>query len=225
MRTLLEFRRSPNSVKVRVALGFKGLAYETREMMAADRAPMIEAAGWPLTPILLDGEVAMRDSAAILHYLEANYRDAPSLTPPNRDEIRSAEAILANLNPEILRIQWRLGPEIEKPEAERDRAAIGRGRSALVAALERLEERLGEQPWLVGEAMSMYDVILACNLLPGRPPERFVAQSPVWRFFAEHLEIGAERPTVVDWIGRVVGHDRPPDGGGAGSGGTSATPG
>ncbi|MGH2394904.1 MAG: glutathione S-transferase N-terminal domain-containing protein, partial [Candidatus Limnocylindria bacterium] len=67
MRTLLEFHRSPNSVKVRVALGYKGLEYEIREMMAADRAPMIEAAGWPLVPILLDGDVVMRDSAAILH--------------------------------------------------------------------------------------------------------------------------------------------------------------
>ena len=142
MRTLLEFHRSPNSVKVRVALGFKGLDYEIREMMAADREPMIEAAGWPLVPILLDGDVVMRDSAAILHYLEANYRQAPSLTPASRDDIRSAEALLARLNPEILGIQWSLEDEIRKPETERDMARIAAGRAGMVGALERLDRRL-----------------------------------------------------------------------------------
>ncbi|HWC07339.1 MAG TPA: glutathione S-transferase family protein [Gemmatimonadota bacterium] len=207
MRTLLEFHRSPNSVKVRVALGFKGLEYEIREMMAADRAPMMEAAGWPLVPILLDGDVAMRDSAAILHYLEANYRDAPSLTPASRDDIRSAEALLARLNPEILSIQYGLEDEIRKSDSERDEGRIATGRATLVAALERLERRLATVPWLVGGAMSLYDVILACNLLPARPPARFVEQSPLWRFFADHLALDGDRPAIEAWVDRVIAHD------------------
>jgi glutathione S-transferase len=207
MRTLLEFHRSPNSVKVRVALGFKGLEYENREMMAADRAPMMEAAGWPLVPILLDGDVAMRDSAAILHYLEANYRDAPSLTPASRDDIRSAEALLARLNPEILSIQYGLEDEIRKSDSERDEGRIATGRATLVAALERLERRLATVPWLVGGAMSLYDVILACNLLPARPPARFVEQSPLWRFFADHLALDGDRPAIEAWVDRVIAHD------------------
>jgi glutathione S-transferase len=207
MRTLLEFHRSPNSVKVRVALGFKGLEYEIREMMAADRAPMMEAAGWPLVPILLDGDVAMRDSAAILHYLEANYRDAPSLTPVSRDDIRSAEALLARLNPEILSIQYGLEDEIRKSDSERDEGRIATGRATLVAALERLERRLATVPWLVGGGMSLYDVILACNLLPARPPARFVEQSPLWRFFADHLALDGDRPAIEAWVDRVIAHD------------------
>ncbi len=207
MRTLLEFHRSPNSVKVRVALGYKGLEYQVREMMAADRAPMIEAAGWPLVPILLDGQVVMRDSAAILHYLEANYRDAPGLTPAHRQDILAAEALLGNLNPEILRIQWSLEDEIRKDEAERDLARIREARSSLRAGLERLDDRLSTQPWLVGDGMSIYDIILACNLLPTRPPPRFVEQSPLWRFFAEHFRLAGERPAVEAWIDRVIAHD------------------
>ena len=207
MRTLLEFHRSPNSVKVRVALGFKGLDYEIREMMAADREPMIEAAGWPLVPILLDGDVVMRDSAAILHYLEANYRQAPSLTPASRDDIRSAEALLARLNPEILGIQWSLEDEIRKPEPERDMARIAAGRAGMVGALERLDRRLAGDSWLVGGAMSLYDVILACNLLPTRPPHKFVEQSPLWRFFADHLALDGDRPAIEAWVDRVVAHD------------------
>lgn len=205
MRKLLEFHRSPNSVKVRVGLAFKGLDFRTEEMMAADRRPMIEAAGWPLVPILLDGDVTMRDSAAILHYLEANYRDAPSLTPGSRDAIRSAEAILVNLNPEILRIQWSLAPEMEKDEP--DRAALAEARKALVRALGRLEERLADRAWLVEDRMSLYDVILACNLLPSRPPARFVEESRIWSFYAENVGLDGDSPAVEGWIDRIVAHD------------------
>ena len=205
-RRLLQFRRSPNSIKVRIALGAKGLAYEAEEMMAADRAPMIEAAGWPLVPILIDGGVVMRDSAAILHYLEANYRE-PSLTPRSRDEIRSAERIVAVVVPEILGLRASIESEIQKPEAERDAAAAERVRRGIVAALERLDERLASRTWLVGDAMSMYDVILACELIPTRAPAEFVAQSPLWRYMDANLRIAAERPNVDAWVARVIAHD------------------
>jgi len=207
MRRLLEFHRSPNSVKVRVALEVKGLEYETEEMFSADREPIVRASGWPLVPVLVDGPVTMRDSTAILHYLETNYRDAPSLTPSSRDDILAAQTLLANLTPEIRRAQWTLEPEIRKAPEERDDDRIAAGRRALVDALGRLEERLASRPWLAGDAMSLYDVILGCDLIPARPPRAFVEQSPVWRFFEERLAIADERPRVAEWISRVVAHD------------------
>lgn len=207
MRRLLEFHRSPNSVKVRVGLNAKGLEYESEEMMAAERGPMLEAAGWPLVPILLDGDVVMRESAAILQYLEANYGDAPSLTPPTRDDIKTAETIVTRLNPEILAIQWRLSPEIEKAEDERNLERIENGRRDLAAALAKLETRLERRSWLVGEAMSLYDVILACNLLPARAPASFAEESPIWRFFDRHFRLSPDRPGVAGWMDRVLAHD------------------
>lgn len=208
MRRLLEFHRSPNAVKVRVALNYKGLEFETEEMMAADREPMIEAAGWPMIPILVDGDVVMRESAAILHYLEANYRDRPSLTPASGEDIRSAEALLMVLNPEVLRIQWGLRPQIDKPEEERDLGRIRNARLALSDTLMRLEARLTGREWLVGDAMSIYDVILACNLLPAEPPPSFVEQSPIWAFFDAHFRLGEDRARVANWIERVTEWDR-----------------
>jgi glutathione S-transferase len=207
MRRLLEFHRSPNSVKVRIALEFKGLEYETEEMFSADREPIVRAGGWPLVPILLDGGVAMRDSSAILHYLEANYRDAPSLTPDSRDDILAAETLLANLLPQIGRAQWSVQGEISKSPEERDAGRIAGGRRALVEALERLEHRLSRRAWLVGESMSMYDVILACTLIPAAPPREFVAESAIYRFFDEHFGIEDERPRVIEWVRRVLAHD------------------
>lgn len=207
MRRLLEFHRSPNSVKVRIALEVKRLDYETQEMFAADRDPIVAAGGWPLTPILLDGQVRMRDSAAILHYLEANYRDRPSLTPGSRDEILSAEALLANLSSPVRRAQWSVEPEMRKPPEERDQARIAKARQALVETLGRLEERLSRREWLVGESMSLYDVILGCTLIAIRPPPAFVEQSVIYRFYHEHMGIDGERPRVTEWVGRVLAHD------------------
>ena len=207
MRRLLEFHRSPNSVKVRIALEFKGLDYETQEMFSADRGPIVDAGGWPLVPILLDGTVTMRDSAAILHYLEANYRDAPSLTPASRDDILAAEALLANVGPDVRRAQWSVQPEVQKPPEERDAELIEKARAALIDSLDRLEARFDHRPWLVGESMSIYDVILGCTLIAIRPPREFVEQSAIYRFYDEHMRIESERPHVSEWVGRVLAHD------------------
>lgn len=203
----MEFHRSPNSVKVRIGLAVKGLEYEAEEMFAADRAPMIEAAGWPMTPILIDGPVVMRDSLAILHYLDANYREGPSLVPPGRDEIRSGEGVLLLLRPEILRIQWSLAPQLELPEAERDLDRLKVAARALNDALLQLEGRLANRPWLVGEEMSLFDIVLACDLLPCRPPTRFVEQSPIWRFYAAHFGLEPDRSHVAEWMDRVLAVD------------------
>ena len=210
MRRLLEFHRSPNSVKARVGLNAKGLEFTAEEMASADRAPMIEAAGWPLVPILIDGDVRIRDSAAILHYLESNYREGTSLTPASRDDILAAEALLLNLRPEILRIQWSLQPELQKPEEERSAEKAKVVRRTLNDALMRLAARFTDAEWLVGDAMSMYDVILACDLLPTRPPARFVVQSPMWRYFAQHLCLDEDRAPVARWIDRVMAWDPGP---------------
>lgn len=207
MRRLLEFHRSPNSVKVRVALEYKGLEYETEEMYSADREPIVRAGGWPLVPILIDGAVRMRDSAAILHYLEANYRDAPSLTPGSRDEILAAEVLLANVTPDIRRAQWSVQPEIQKSAEERDTERIAAARHALVASLSRLEARLADREWLVGDSMSLYDVILGCNLIPARPPRGFVETSAIYRFFDQYMRVDDERPRVAAWVDRVLAYD------------------
>ena len=207
MRRLLEFHRSPNSVKVRIALEFKGLEYETQEMYSADRGPIVEAGGWPLVPILIDGPVRMRDSAAILHYLEANYREAPSLTPASRDDILAAEALLANVGPDVRRAQWSVRPEVSKPPEERDHELIEKARAALVDSLGRLEERFGDRSWLVGDSMSMFDVILGCTLIAIRPPRAFVEESAIYRFYDEHMRIDTERPRVSEWVDRVLAYD------------------
>ncbi|MFN2432443.1 MAG: glutathione S-transferase family protein [Gemmatimonadota bacterium] len=207
MIRLLEFHRSPNCAKVRIGLRFKGLDFETEELSAADRSPLREAANWPLVPVLLDGRVSMRESEAILHYLESNYREGPSLTPDSADGIREGEAA-------VLEARWRLRPILRKvyglvmrPAEERDLSLLQGLPVHLREALAPVDRALEGKDFLLGERMSLYDVVLACALLPLRPNPLYAAQSPIWAFFGEHLSLPDGVPHVAPWVDRVAAHD------------------
>lgn len=207
MIRLLEFHRSPNCAKVRVALGYKDLPFEPVEMSASDRAPMLTAAGWPLVPVLLDGPVSMRDSEAILHYLESNYRDRPSLTPATIEEIRRGEALRdaaqQNLRPLLRRIY---GAAMRAP-ADRDPELVRGIGEEVRAAVLPLERELSGKPFLLGERLSLYDIVVGCALMPARPNPVYAAQSPLWAFLLEHVSLPADVPNVHGWLDRVLAFD------------------
>jgi hypothetical protein len=76
---LYDLGPSPNSMKVRVTLGYKGLPYRKIAVNSGNRAPVIKVSRQPLTPVLLHGGRAVYDSAGILRYLDANFPQAPSI--------------------------------------------------------------------------------------------------------------------------------------------------
>jgi len=75
--TLIQIPFSHNCVKVRVALGLKGLAYRTKDIPPMDRASVVAASGQGLVPVLVDDGRAIADSTAILLHLETSYPDTP----------------------------------------------------------------------------------------------------------------------------------------------------
>lgn len=77
---LIQIPFSHNCVKVRVALGLKGIPFETQDIAPMDRAPVVRASGQGLVPVLIDGGRAVADSTAILLYLEERYPN-PALVP------------------------------------------------------------------------------------------------------------------------------------------------
>jgi len=77
---LIQIPFSHNCVKVRVALGLKGLTFETQDIAPMDRAPVASASGQGLVPVLLDDGRAIVDSTAILLYVEARHPE-PALIP------------------------------------------------------------------------------------------------------------------------------------------------
>ena len=68
---LYDIAPSPNNMKARIALDYKGLAYERIPVDPEDRSVVIEISRQPLTPVLVHEGRAIWDSAAILRYSAA----------------------------------------------------------------------------------------------------------------------------------------------------------
>ena len=148
-----------NNFKIRVALGYKNIPYEFHTIALDDRSLVIEVSGQPFTPVLVHGDVVIPDSAAILRYLDANFRDTPQLYSPDYDELRKIEeweswgrTTLAQ--PLLMLVRQR--------RASRDDPSVVQEATLLLAsACRQLEERLCDNEWLVGNRLSAADVTCA----------------------------------------------------------------
>ena len=84
---MLRFRElspSPNNLKVRMALRYKGIEFEAIAVDPFDREPLREVSGQDLSPVIEDKGIVLNDSESILQYLDANYPDSPRLFPADR---------------------------------------------------------------------------------------------------------------------------------------------
>jgi len=81
MLKFYELAPSPNNMKVRMALRFKGIPFESIKVDFFDRQPIRDASGQDGTPIIKDKGIVLNDSEAILNYLDTNYPDTPRLMP------------------------------------------------------------------------------------------------------------------------------------------------
>jgi glutathione S-transferase len=81
--TLHELTGSPNNVKARIALGYKGLQYDRKPLDLNDfpgnRESVVKLSRQPRLPVLQHGQTVIFDSGAILRYLEANFPDTPPI--------------------------------------------------------------------------------------------------------------------------------------------------
>ena len=74
---LYRFRHSTNVDRVTLALAFKGLEVESVWIDPADRSPVEAVSGQPLVPVLVDGDLVIPDSTAIIEHLERTHPDPP----------------------------------------------------------------------------------------------------------------------------------------------------
>jgi glutathione S-transferase len=181
-----------NNMKVRVALGYKGISYEFRKIDPADRRELVRLSGQHLTPVLQHGDRVLFDSAAILRYLEANFRDRPPLFGATRDEQWEIEdhelfarAILAGPMMEVVHRRV-MGGGVDGALQERCAREFS-------AAVTKLIEALAERDWLVGDRMSAADVTAAAVMFRVRTARLF--------------ELPPEAEGLSGWIERVMTYD------------------
>ena len=82
---------STNVERIALALAHKGVEVEYVDVDPNDRTPVVEISGQELVPVLVDGDLVLSDSPAILEYLEEKFPE-PALFPADparREELRS----------------------------------------------------------------------------------------------------------------------------------------
>lgn len=181
MLTLYDAPRCPYCARVRIALGEKGVAYETVTIDLANRPAWLLEHNPPhgRVPILDDGGWMLPESSVIDEYLEERYPEPP-LLPPDPGE-RAAARLLA----------FRFD-DLGKPYYAVRRGEAG-AEERLAHALTGLDHRLAGTPFLTGAAFGLADVaylpwLLRMRDLMGVPLDGY--------------------PTLIRWLDRCA--ERPP---------------
>jgi glutathione S-transferase len=207
---LHELPPSPNCTKVRIALGFKGIDYESRMVDGQDRSQAVVDYGIPLTPGITGDGYRLYDSHAILRYLDMNY-PGPRYLPTDADALREVEQWERWARNESIR---GLGDVFGMAFGRQDfdQAALDAARTMLTEDSRKVEAHLADRDWIVGDALTAADICVASRLVLVLPPEQIrsaVAETefPFWPFFFEHTSVQEERPRTLDLISRVMAYD------------------
>jgi glutathione S-transferase len=206
-------RMSPNNVKVRIALNYKGLDFESIEVPVKnyppagdDRAEVVQISSQPLTPVLVHGDRVVFDSSSIIRYLDANFRDTSPLFSADFATMRLIEdwerfARTELGGPVSIGFQQALS---EKP----DPYEMQRACEQINELTGRIEKQLNETEWLVGHRMTAADVTAAPVVFLSMLPPEAAKAGPIPEFFVSNLELGAGRVRTRQWAGKIMEYNR-----------------
>lgn len=193
---------SPFSWRVLLALECKRLPYRSRLLERSKgehRSPEFLALNpRGQVPVLRDGDVVVRESVAILAYLDRAYPEPPLFGRTAAEagaiwqEVMEAALYVDTIDDFILPLYF--GQSVEK-EAQ-VRAAL----PPIQAELDRLERALTGRPWLVGTTLSAADLAVYPMV---RSLVRAAEKPEAARFEHGLLPIGARRPSLAAWMARV----------------------
>lgn len=155
MITLYDADRCPYCARVRIALAEKGIEHETVEVDLDDRPSWLyEKNSLGRVPVIEEGAFILPESAVINEYLDERYPE-PSLWPADPGERASARLLVFRFD------------ELSKPYYALRREDEGAG-EAFDAALARLDDLLGEQPYLTGQEFGLADIAYVPWILRAR---------------------------------------------------------
>lgn len=192
-----------NNIKVRVALGYKGIDYTFHTIDPGDRDEIVRLSGQYLTPVLVhtrdnEPDRVVTDSGGILRYLDQAFPDTPRLYGNSRDEQWAIE------DHELFARAVLAGPMMDQVhrmvsgEAVSDAEKAANAERFAAAALQ-VAERLGDREWLVGDSLTAADIHTVAVLVR------------IQRAGLFPIPPALSTPHGQAWIDRVMAHDRGPD--------------
>ncbi len=187
MITLYDLAASGNCHKVRLLLSLLGVQYHSRAVNLMDSehksAQFVQMNPFGQVPVLVDGNVVLRDSQAILVYLAKQYGDHHWLAA---DDPKAMAQIMAWLStaanevargPNDLRLHYKFGRQL-------DLVAARQITESLYGIVER---QLRESDWLVSNHITIADIAIY----------PYIALSPEGQISL------APYPAVLRWVGRI----------------------
>lgn len=194
-----ELTPSPNNIKVRMALRYKGIPFDAVTVDPADRKPVVDASGQELTPAIEDRGVALNDSEAILQYLDASYPDTPRLFPRLRAGRKECDAWKQQIDATVAE-HWLPGFLFAIRRRDTlDRDSVQRFRDALA----RLDEELGGRPSFKDDPeMAVCDLRVAEWAVYALPGEGLLQRV---RLFGKFAEVYGVEPGSLANLERFLG--------------------
>ena len=157
---------SPFVRKVAAYCNQKGLEFELRRVGIGDPDPGFRAASpFAKMPALVDGDYALADSSAIIHYLEAKYPHPPLIPADPRDRGRVvwfdewADTLLFACGARMF-FNRIVAPRFLGRDGDLD-AADAAERDDLPPLLDYLEGVIPDSGFLVGDRLTLADISVA----------------------------------------------------------------
>ena len=176
--------------KVRLALAEHGIEYRSVDTILGEKPPDIQGLSPTGTvPVLVDGELALWESAVILEYIDARY--APGKLVSREPEAGARERLLHAYSDKIVggSLKEIVFEKRSKPESGWDWDKLREGETRWRECQAWLERALAGRPWF-GKAYSAPDCALGA---------RFgVAE-------AYGVGVNADFPALQKWYRRVTG--------------------
>ena len=202
---LYNLQPSPNSKKVRLALGFKGIAHETVQADPMDRTAVVKVSGQPLTPVITHGDTVIFDSSAILRYLEANVKREPRLFSADYETMQAIERWEAFARTELAPPVGALFGQFFAQGV--DKGVVAAANASFNDAARRLEKGLSSDGWLVGSTPTAADITCASWFgLSLLSPEQ-ASVHPICGFFSENLHLDTEFQKIRGWYRSIDKYD------------------
>ncbi|HEX9265233.1 MAG TPA: glutathione S-transferase family protein [Candidatus Binatia bacterium] len=196
MIKLYDFKSSPNCQRVKVVLAEKDLPYDIApiDLRAQEQKTpdYLKLNPYGKVPVLTDDATVLYESLIINEYLEEKYPNPPLLP---KDPAKKAKArILIDYGMAHFDSPYqKLRMELTKEPKEQNQQAIAGAKSELKKLLQRFEDEIGDQQYLVGD-FSLVDA----DLLPRftRLEGFGVLPDPSLPRLGKYLERMKARPSV-----------------------------
>ena len=154
MIKLYDFKSSPNCQRVKVVLAEKNLPYEIVPIdlrAQAQKTPdYLKLNPYGKVPVLTDDDTVLYESCIINEYLEEKYPNPP-LLPKDPGKKARARILIDYGMAHFDGAYQKLRMELAKDPKEQSQQVVDNAKGDLKKLLQRLENDIGDQPYLVGD--------------------------------------------------------------------------